>query len=286
MSNFQKRILTAVVLVLFAVVGLSGNSYLFLIFFGVVGGFSSWEYYDLVLREKESRSKISRKVGGMGIGFLPFLLLSVHYLYPELLSIIAVGFIFVVVLSTLFILELFLNADTPFLNLGYVFTGIIYLGIPFGLLVPIHFVFGNAPIIAMWVFVAAFDIAAYLVGSRIGKTPLFPRISPKKTWEGVGGGVALLVVFFFLLPMILKWISTISGYGITTEIQYKDWVAIAAISLIFGTLGDLIESMLKRNLNVKDSSNLLPGHGGFLDRFDSVFFPVPFIGAYLFMFVY
>jgi len=257
-----------------------------LIFFGVVGGFSSWEYYDLVLREKESRSKISRKVGGMGIGFLPFLLLSVHYLYPELLSIIAVGFIFVVVLSTLFILELFLNADTPFLNLGYVFTGIIYLGIPFGLLVPIHFVFGNAPIIAMWVFVAAFDIAAYLVGSRIGKTPLFPRISPKKTWEGVGGGVALLVVFFFLLPMILKWISTISGYGITTEIQYKDWVAIAAISLIFGTLGDLIESMLKRNLNVKDSSNLLPGHGGFLDRFDSVFFPVPFIGAYLFMFVY
>lgn len=286
MNNFQKRILTAIVLLLFAAAGLSGNSYLFLIFFGVVGGFCSWEYYDLVLREKESRSKIGRKMGGMAIGCLPFFLLSIHYLFPQTLSIIQVGFIFSVALSTLFVLELFLNAGTPFSNLGYVFTGIIYLGIPFGLLVPIHFVFGNAPIIAMWVFVAAFDVAAYLVGSRIGKTPLFPRISPKKTWEGVGGGIGLLVIFFFLLPIILEWISSASGYEITNEIQYKDWIAIAAISLVFGTLGDLIESMLKRNLNVKDSSNLLPGHGGFLDRFDSVFFPVPFIAAYLFMFVY
>jgi phosphatidate cytidylyltransferase len=286
MSNFQKRVLTAIVLGLFAIVGLSGNSYLFLIFFGVIGGFCSWEYYDLVLKQKESRLKIGRKIGGMAIGFLPFLLLSVHYLLPDLLSIIKVGFIFSVALSTLFVLELFLNAGTPFSNLGYVFTGIIYLGIPFGLLVPIHFAFGNAPIIAMWVFVAAFDVAAYLVGSRIGKTPLFPSISPKKTWEGVGGGVGLLAIFFFLMPMILGWISDIFGYDIANEITTKDWIAIAVISLIFGTLGDLIESMLKRNLGVKDSSNLLPGHGGFLDRFDSVFFPVPFIAAYLFMFVY
>jgi phosphatidate cytidylyltransferase len=286
MSNFQKRILTAIVLGLFAIVGLSGNSYFFLIFFGIVGGFCSWEYYDLVLREKKSRSKIGRKIGGMAIGFSPFFLLSVHYLFPDKLSIIQVGFIFSVALYILFVLELFLNAGTPFLNLGAVFTGIIYLGIPFSLLVPIHFVFGNAPIIAMWVFVAAFDVAAYLVGSRIGKTPLFSRISPKKTWEGVGGGVALLIIFFFLMPMILDFISNIFNYDIASEITNKDWIAIAAISLVFGTLGDLIESMLKRNLNVKDSSNFLPGHGGFLDRFDSVFFPVPFIAAYLFMFVY
>jgi phosphatidate cytidylyltransferase len=245
MSNFQKRVLTAIVLGLFAIVGLSGNSYLFLIFFGVIGGFCSWEYYDLVLKQKESRLKIGRKIGGMAIGFLPFLLLSVHYLLPDLLSIIKVGFIFSVALSTLFVLELFLNAGTPFSNLGYVFTGIIYLGIPFGLLVPIHFAFGNAPIIAMWVFVAAFDVAAYLVGSRIGKTPLFPSISPKKTWEGVGGGVGLLAIFFFLMPMILGWISDIFGYDIANEITTKDWIAIAVISLIFGTLGDLIESMSK-----------------------------------------
>jgi phosphatidate cytidylyltransferase len=286
MSNFQKRILTAIVLMLFGIAGLSGNSFLFLIFFGVIGGFCSWEYYDLVLRDKSSRSKISRKILGMMIGVLPFILLSIHYLVPDTLTIIHVGFIFSVVLSSLFVMELFVNSGTPFSNLGYVFTGIIYLGIPFGILVPIHFVFGNAPIIGMWVFVAAFDIAAYLVGSRIGKTPLFPRISPKKTWEGVGGGVGLLVIFFFLLPMILEWISTVSGYEIANEIRYKDWIAIAAISLVFGTLGDLIESMLKRNLGVKDSGNLLPGHGGFLDRFDSVFFPVPFIAAYLFMFVH
>jgi phosphatidate cytidylyltransferase len=286
MNNFQKRILTAIVLGILAIIGLSGNSYFFLIFFGVVGGFCSWEYYDLVLKERESRNKIGRKMGGMAIGFLPFFLLSIHYLFPETLSIIAVGFIFSVALSTLFVLELFLNAGTPFSNLGYVFTGIIYLGIPFGLLVPIHFTFGNAPIIGMWVFVAAFDVAAYLVGSRIGKTPLFPRISPKKTWEGVGGGVGLLAIFFFLMPFILSWISNVFGYDIANEITTKDWIAIAVISLIFGTLGDLIESMLKRNLKVKDSSNLLPGHGGFLDRFDSVFFPVPFIAAYLFVFVY
>jgi phosphatidate cytidylyltransferase len=116
------------------------------------------------------------------------------------------------------------------------------------------------------------DTFAYLTGSLIGKTPFFPRISPKKTWEGTLGGI------FF--TVIIAW--GISYYlNVYTPNQ---WVAIAASVAIFGTLGDLIESMLKRSVGVKDSGNIMPGHGGFLDRFDSFVFLLPFVWIVLRLF--
>ncbi len=280
MSNFQKRITTAIVLLIFALIGMSGNSFAFMAFFGVVGFMCLWEYFNLVLSKDENASKKVRLTVGLIIGFLPFILMSCSYLVDDF-GIKEAGLIFLPILSSIFIVELFLNADSPYTNIGFILTGLVYIGIPFAMFVPIHFNYGNAPILGMWAFVAAFDIAAYLVGSQIGKTPLFPRISPKKTWEGVGGGVALLAIFFFLLPQIFDLLSNNFNIILTDDISKTDWIVIACISLIFGTLGDLVESMLKRNLGVKDSGNLLPGHGGFLDRFDSVFFPMPFVAAYL-----
>ncbi|MEO0775984.1 MAG: phosphatidate cytidylyltransferase, partial [Bacteroidota bacterium] len=113
------------------------------------------------------------------------------------------------------------------------------------------------------------DTAAYLVGSRIGKTPLFPRISPKKTWEGSLGGV---VITFLIAFLISQWFR---------EHSTKQWLVLAGIVAIFGSTGDLVESMLKRSENIKDSGNLLPGHGGVLDRFDAFIFLLPFATAYL-----
>ncbi|HMK02614.1 MAG TPA: phosphatidate cytidylyltransferase, partial [Ferruginibacter sp.] len=119
------------------------------------------------------------------------------------------------------------------------------------------------------------DTMAYLVGSFIGKTPL-TKISPKKTWEGTIGGIALCIVTIALL-----------GYYIPAAkvIAVRHWIAIAALCAIFGTIGDLFESKLKRKADVKDSGSFMPGHGGFLDRFDSLLFAVPAVWVYVYFFL-
>ena len=114
------------------------------------------------------------------------------------------------------------------------------------------------------------DSGAYVVGSLIGKTPLYPRISPNKTWEGTLGGVFFCLVTGYIFSLYYTMLSTV------------DWMVLGAITAIFGSLGDLIESMLKRSVDKKDSGNLLPGHGGMLDRFDAFIFLLPFAAAYLY----
>ena len=115
------------------------------------------------------------------------------------------------------------------------------------------------------------DTMAYIVGSLIGKTP-FSKISPKKTWEGTAGGAILCVVVIALLGAFIPAAQTI---------PVKHWVIIGALCAIFGTLGDLLESKLKRMANVKDSGSFMPGHGGFLDRFDSLLLAAPAVWIYL-----
>jgi phosphatidate cytidylyltransferase len=112
---------------------------------------------------------------------------------------------------------------------------------------------------------------AYIVGSLIGETP-FSKISPKKTWEGTAGGAILCIVVIGLL-----------GYFIPPASYYnvQHWIVIAAIAAVIGTLGDLLESKLKRAANVKDSGHIMPGHGGFLDRFDSLLLAIPFVWLYI-----
>ena len=124
-----------------------------------------------------------------------------------------------------------------------------------------------AIIFSLWIN----DTMAYLVGSMIGKTP-FSKISPKKTWEGTLGGVLLCVVSMALLGPLISNTKTLS---------WKDWASIAAICAVFGTAGDLLESKLKRMANIKDSGTIMPGHGGFLDRFDSLLIATPFVWMYI-----
>lgn len=155
--------------------------------------------------------------------------------------------------------------------------GLIYITLPVGLL--LYMRIGNSIryddallkvipcgiIFSIWIN----DTMAYIVGSLIGKTPL-SKISPKKTWEGTIGGAVLCVV-------------TISLIGNATGFyNFKTWIVIATCCAVFGTLGDLLESKLKRMANVKDSGTLMPGHGGFLDRFDSMLIATTFVGLYYF----
>ncbi len=119
------------------------------------------------------------------------------------------------------------------------------------------------------------DTMAYIVGSMIGKTP-FSKISPKKTWEGTIGGALLCIVVIGLSATLIP---------VTKSIAWYHWVSIAAICAVFGTLGDLLESKLKRIAGIKDSGTIMPGHGGFLDRFDSLLIATPFVWLYIKLFL-
>jgi phosphatidate cytidylyltransferase len=161
--------------------------------------------------------------------------------------------------------------------------GLLYITMPCLMLVDMGGIFGsccfcNLPIFAFFVLPCGIifsiwinDTMAYIVGSLIGKTP-FSKISPKKTWEGTGGGALLCVI-------VIAAIGYFSGYY-----TVKDWAIIAAICAVFGTAGDLLESKLKRLAGVKDSGSFMPGHGGFLDRFDSLLVAVPFVWMYVKLF--
>lgn len=126
-------------------------------------------------------------------------------------------------------------------------------------------------ILSIWIN----DTMAYLVGSFIGKTA-FSAISPKKTWEGTAGGAILCVVVIGLLGYFIP---------VARVVAVQHWIVIAAICAIFGTAGDLLESKIKRMANVKDSGSFMPGHGGFLDRFDSLLIATPFVYVYVKLFI-
>ncbi|MFN8306507.1 MAG: phosphatidate cytidylyltransferase [Ferruginibacter sp.] len=143
-----------------------------------------------------------------------------------------------------------------------------YLVDDVGYIIPLGIIF------SIWIN----DTMAYLVGSFVGKTPL-SKISPKKTWEGTIGGVVLCVIVIgFLYPLV---VSAATGINIRSS----QWFIIPALCAIFGTIGDLFESKLKRMAEVKDSGSFMPGHGGFLDRFDSLLFAVPAVWVYVYFFL-
>lgn len=179
------------------------------------------------------------------------------------------------VIGLLFIAEMYRNKSNPFLNISMTLAGIFYIALPFSMLnffyTP-HFDFSNSNyevLIGFFLILWVNDSLAYLVGSSIGKHRLFERISPKKSWEGSIGG--------FVFGLLTAW-------GISfvfKELELNNWLIIAAIIMIFGTFGDLVESLFKRSLNIKDSGSFLPGHGGLLDRFDAVFLAAPAVFVYL-----
>ena len=158
------------------------------------------------------------------------------------------------------------------MNIALTLAGIIYAVIPLALLNFIcvidhqyHYKILLGYFFVLWTH----DIMAYIFGRWIGKHRLFERISPKKSWEGSIGGMLSAMGMAFALAQFF------------TELTTVDWIIITGIIVITGTLGDLVESMLKRSLNVKDSGTILPGHGGLLDRFDALFLSVPFVLVYL-----
>ena len=180
---------------------------------------------------------------------------------------------------SVFISELYKKETIPFANISYTFAGFMYVTVPFCFFYSLGFI-GHAAeysfhlplsfMLMLW----ANDTGAYLFGSKFGKTRLFERHSPKKSWEGFFGGMFTSLVVAYVLSLFF------------TELPVWAWGGMAILISSFGTLGDLVESILKRSLNAKDSGNILPGHGGFLDRFDGLLIAAPVVYAYLYLILY
>jgi phosphatidate cytidylyltransferase len=274
MKGLLTRVSTAIIFVLVMLGGLYGGRYTFVMLFALITAFCLWEFLGIVL-SKQSKSDRIRLTLGIIIGLTPFLLISALQLelVKQTEDYIAYStFLFFPLLFTAFIYELYTKSEKPFANVAYMILGLVYIGVPFALLDLIAFdgyYFYANTVFGLLLLTWCNDTAAYFVGSQLGKTPLFPRISPKKTWEGTLGGITITFILAYVLSLVF------------TELRLIDWMILAAIVSIFGSLGDLVESMLKRSVQVKDSGSLLPGHGGFLDRFDGFIFLLPFAAAYL-----
>ena len=151
---------------------------------------------------------------------------------------------------------------------------LLYVAVPVSLLHAISALTDDRLILAMFIFIWVYDTGAFLVGSSIGRHRLFERVSPKKSWEGVVGGVLTCLVVAWLIP-------TYAGDFFSGPLSIWFWMGMAAVVAVFATFGDLFESLLKRTVGVKDSGNLIPGHGGILDRIDSLLFAAPALLVYI-----
>lgn len=281
-SNFFKHLLrrlsTAAIFVVIMLGGLYGGRYSFVILFALITAFCLWEYLGMVLERYTRRDNI-RMLLGLGFGLTPFALATILQLnlIPNFDDsfIIVTAILFFPFIFSAFIYELFMGSKTPFINVAFIVLGMVYIGAPFALLDFIAFDGDNFyadTVFGLLLMTWGNDTGAYLIGSQIGKTPLAPTISPKKTWEGFIGGI--IVTFLLGVGLALFFEGK-------ENLIFRDWIVLAFIVVLFGSVGDLVESMLKRSVKIKDSGNMLPGHGGLLDRFDAFIFLLPFAAAYL-----
>lgn len=267
MNNFVQRSLTGIVFVAVLLGCTFWNQFSFSILFFVITILGVWEFYTL----SEKGGSQPQKIFGTIVASIVFgsnVLVCMGFLDHKIL-LINIPLVFII-----FILELYTKAENPFRNIAFTILGIIYVALPFSLLnyITTYTASYNYQILFGFLFIIwSNDTGAYLAGSAIGKHKLFFRISPGKTWEGsIGGAIASYLVAY----LISGWYTNISMF---------DWMVIATIIVVIGTLGDLVKSLLKRSINVKDSGNILPGHGGILDRFDSLIMSTPFVFTYLYL---
>ncbi len=273
LPNIVVRILSGIIFVSILIGGMLVNQYTFIVVFSLITALLLYEFYGLI--ESAAKIPVVRTWNILG-GFA--LVLGAFY-YSALGSSIFAFVPYILYLLILFVSELYLKRQNPIHSIAYSILGQVYIAAPFAL--TNYLVFAYEPgryhyvyILALFVFIWINDSFAYLTGMAFGKHRLFERISPKKSWEGFVGGAAFSIASSFVFAHFYPNLSTMA------------WVGFSAITIIFGTWGDLFESLIKRTLGVKDSGNMIPGHGGILDRFDSTILAIPAVFVYLVMINY
>ncbi len=271
MSNFLQRAITGFFFVLILISAILYSKYSYACLFFIITILGVWEFYTLTIKDDVKPFRILGTIIGGSLFLVTFLIIT---------QTISFKFLILLLIASLltFFAELYRKQKDPFKNIAFTFLGLIYVALPFSLLsllvidIQTGFLYRGEILLGYFLILWANDTGAYLSGRWFGKNKLFERISPKKTWEGAMGGalfsigVAILCSRFYL------------------SINLLDWIIISIIIVITGSLGDLVESLFKRSIDVKDSGNILPGHGGILDRFDGLLLSVPFVLAYLILF--
>lgn len=273
MKNFIIRAITGVLFVAVLVGCILFNPLSFGVLFLIISAMTVIEYGQLV--NKYTDAHVNIYITALGAGYL----FTAFMCYCTNIALASVFLPYLLLLLYMMISELYLKHENPIGNWAHTMLSQVYIALPFALLNVISYqndfttsAVSYNPILPLSIFIFLWmnDTGAYCIGSLIGKHRLFERISPKKSWEGsIGGGIVAMIVAVIMaqfFPILSIW----------------EWVGLALTIVVFGTWGDLTESLFKRQLGIKDSGNILPGHGGMLDRFDSALMAIPAATAYLY----
>jgi phosphatidate cytidylyltransferase len=265
LNNLQLRVLAGVIGGAVFIGAIYLNEWSFFMLFLALTVLGLLEFYRLLAAKGFQPNRVIGALLGVGLYVLGFLVKhgdvssDCLFLLPPVMLLALVA-------------ELYRKKEQPFTNVALTLVGVFYIAAPFTMLHVLAFLpdrYSWQIILGVMFLIWASDTGAYAAGKTFGKNKLFPRISPGKTWEGWVGGV--------LLSLGVAWLLSVYF----TDLALWHWLGVAVLVSVFGVLGDLVESMLKRSLDVKDSGTLIPGHGGILDRFDSLILVVPFLVAFL-----
>jgi phosphatidate cytidylyltransferase len=268
LKNFTKRTITGLTYVIIISSCIILHPFAFASVFAVITVIALTEFYNIAPLNHAKSWKYPGILAGLILFIANFLYASgyIHLQHITGLSLI---------IFLLFFIGLVNQKGNILSDTSIVFLGLLYIPVPLSMLTYLCYPGENVTeykfdlllgyLIILWLF----DTGAYITGSLIGKHKLMEKVSPAKTWEGLIGGLIISIGIAFILSLIFDIVSR------------TDWVIISIITAITGTLGDLFESGIKRNASIKDSGSILPGHGGMLDRIDSVLLSVPFVSLYL-----
>ena len=285
MSEFWKRTLFGALYVGAVIASILWNPWAFSVLFGI---FCIWAVYEFHILMHSSHIQ---RGGAIVATLLLWLSTQWYILAPESLAhswgiYAIIGVMYLLVVFATLIDELWSKAENPVANWGNLFISQAMITLPFCAMTALY-ALDKWLLLALFVLIWVNDSGAYCVGVLTAKRPegnhkMFPRVSPKKSWEGLFGGIAFAVLAAILL-MRFGWFNNligISAYGDANIFSHIIVALFAILTCAFGTLGDLMESLLKRTIGVKDSGHFLPGHGGVLDRFDSMLLAAPVLAVY------
>ena len=287
MKNLITRTITGIIFVA-AIVACFLRPDAMVLLFSIITGMTVWEFTGLVnLRRSVNVNRFISTVAGVYFFF------AMTYYCSDMYAGVAKSVVFIPYLVTivyLLIAELYLKQEDPIQDWAYTMLAQMYIALPFSLINVLAFnattdglvAFNTLLPLSIFIFLWVNDTGAYCCGSLLGRHKLFPRISPAKSWEGsIGGAVFVLGVAW----LIGTYDNTLVLDAENTRIpllSIPEWLGLGLVVVIFGTWGDLVESLFKRTLGIKDSGNILPGHGGMLDRFDSSLLAIPAAVIYLY----
>lgn len=296
MKTFITRTVTALFFVAIMLGGILWNELSFFLLFFLINFFALQEYFLLVRQIDPEYKEVSpwHKFGVLIAGCAVMMAVTDKHFGGSGVSLGEIGWVMAFIFILLLPLgEILMSRNFSLKTMGYSLLGLLYVTAPLSLMVDLRLFPYPVSVVPGWhteirgelhgflipllliIFIWINDTMAYIVGSLIGRTPFFPSISPKKTIEGTVGGMILAIAA-----------AGVFGYFWGDQwLHWPHWMALACIAAIFGTAGDLLESRLKRLAGVKDSGRIMPGHGGFLDRFDSLLVAAPFAWIYVRLFI-